>query len=168
MNIAIDALLPQDWESVRVIYIEGMATGLATFETETPAWVEWDAAHLPGCRLAARLGSRLVGWSALSSVSRRMAYAGVAEGSIYIAAAVRGQGVGKALLNALIAVAEQSGFWTLQAVIFAENKPSIALHRGCGFREVGRRERIAMRDGAWHDTIIMERRSRVVGVVLPG
>ena len=164
MDTAIEALLPGDWEAVRGIYAEGLATGLATFETKAPEWAEWDAAHLPTCRLAARQDGQLVGWAALSPVSRRAAYAGVAEVSIYVASAARGLGVGKALLNALVTASEQAGIWTLQSAIFAENLPSIVLHQNCGFREVGRRERIAARDGAWHDTVIMERRSRLVGI----
>jgi L-amino acid N-acyltransferase YncA len=163
MDFFIDALRAEDWPSVRAIYLAGLSTGLATFETQVPTWEEWDAAHLPACRLAARQEGRLIGWAVLSPVSRRKAYSGVAEVSIYIAAAVRGQGVGKSLLNALIAASEESAIWTLQAAIFALNQASITLHRSCGFREVGRRERIAMRDGVWHDTVIMERRSHLVG-----
>jgi L-amino acid N-acyltransferase YncA len=162
MDFFIDALRAEDWPSVRAIYLEGLATGLATFETEAPTWEEWDAAHLPTCRLAVRQADRLMGWAVLSPVSRRKVYAGVAEISIYLAAAARGQGMGRALLNALIAASEEAGIWTLQASVFAINQASIALHRRCGFREVGRRERIAMRDGLWHDTVILERRSQVV------
>jgi phosphinothricin acetyltransferase len=160
---------PDDWEAVRAIYEEGIGSGLATFETSAPGWDDWDQNHLPGCRLVAWLedgeaGGRVAGWAALSPVSRRKVYAGVAEISIYIAGWARGQGVGKALLSALIAESEQAGIWTLQATIFAENTASRALHRACGFREVGQRERIARRNGVWHDTVIMERRSRAIGV----
>jgi L-amino acid N-acyltransferase YncA len=170
MDFIIEAMRPDDWEAVRAIYAEGISTGLATFETQTPDWKAWDSAHLFVCRLAARVhaadgrGAMMAGWAALSPVSRRAAYRGVAEVSIYIAGWARGQGIGRALLNQLIADAEQAGFWTLQSSIFAENTASLALHRLCGFREVGRRERIAQRDGVWHDTVIMEWRSAVVGV----
>lgn len=165
----ISTMRPDDWEAVRAIYAEGIGSGLATFETSVPGWEDWDHNHLPNCRLVAWLedgsaGERVAGWAALSPVSRRKAYAGVAEISVYIAGWARGQGVGKALLNGLITEAEQAGIWTLQATIFAENTASLALHRVCGFREVGRRERIAQRDGVWHDTVIMERRSRVIGL----
>lgn len=169
MQPIIKAMRPEDWEAVRAIYEEGIGSGLATFETGTPGWEDWDRDHLPGCRLVAWLeggegGGRVAGWAALSPVSRRKAYAGVAEISIYIAGWARGQGVGRALLNALVAESEQAGIWTLQATIFAENTASRSLHRVCGFREVGWRERIAQRDGVWRDTVIMERRSRVIGL----
>lgn len=160
----IDVLNEADWPAVRAIYEEGLATGVATFETEAPAWDDWNRGHLESCRLAARAESnpgklRLLGWAALSPVSRRAVYRGVAEVSIYIAAAARGQGVGKGLLQELIAQSEAAGIWTLQSSIFACNAPSLALHRACGFREVGRRERIAQRDGIWHDTVLLELRS---------
>lgn len=164
MEITITPLLPEDWPAARAIYLEGMGTGLATFETRAPSWAEWDAAHLAHSRLAARIEGSLVGWAALSAVSPRRVYAGVAEVSIYVAAGARGMGVGRALLGALVAESERNGIWTLQAVILAENEASIALHLGCGFREVGRRERIAMRGGTWHDTVLLERRSRRVGI----
>jgi phosphinothricin acetyltransferase len=169
MKANLEALRPEDWPSVRAIYEEGIATGLATFETSAPEWVDWDQNHLPCCRLvawqAAEDGSqRIAGWAALGPVSRRKVYAGVAEISIYIAGWARGQGVGRTLLATLITESEQAGIWTLQATIFAVNSASLALHRSCGFREVGRRERIAQRDGIWHDTVVLERRSRIVGV----
>jgi L-amino acid N-acyltransferase YncA len=162
MNFCIDALRPDDWQAVRTIYLEGLATGLATFETEAPCWEDWDAGHLSICRFAARQQGTLIGWAVLSPVSRRKAYAGVAEVSIYIAAAARGQGVGKALLTTLITASEEAGIWTLQSAIFPFNPSSLQLHLSCGFREVGRRERIAMRDGIWHDTVLLERRSHKV------
>lgn len=166
MPCIIKAIRPEDWPSVRAIYEEGMATGLATFETAAPTWEDWDAGHLSCCRLAARLPDceSLAGWAALSPVSKRKVYAGVAEVSIYVSGVARGQGVGKALLRALIVESEQAGIWTLQATIFAVNTASRALHTGCGFREASRLERIAQRDGVWHDTVILERRSPVVGV----
>ena len=155
----IDALLPTDWEQVRAIYLQGIATGLATFETEAPPWERWDAAHHPFARLAARAGEQLWGWAALAPVSSRAVYRGVAEVSIYVRDTARGRGVGRALLERLIAVSETNGIWTLQAGLFAFNQPSLALHKACGFREVGRRERIGQLRGEWLDTLLLERRS---------
>jgi L-amino acid N-acyltransferase YncA len=148
---------------VAAIYGEGIACGGATFETECPSWEEWDAAHLACCRLVARKGDEIVGWAALSPVSRRPCYAGVAEASVYVSADARGQGVGRALLEALIHESEEHGIWTLQGATFAENAASLRLQVACGFRVVGRRERIAALNGAWRDTILTERRSSSVG-----
>lgn len=159
MNLSIETLLPADWEQVREIYLEGIATGLATFETEAPPWERWDAAHHPFARLTARQAERMLGWVALAPVSSRAVYRGVADVSIYICASARGQGVGGALLRAVIAESERHGIWTLQSGIFATNTASLALHRACGFREVGYRERIGQLGGVWYDTILMERRS---------
>lgn len=153
-----------DWPAVREIYLEGMATGDATFQTEAPEWPEWDANHLPHSRLVAREEGAIGGWAALSAVSRRECYAGVAEVSIYIAAAYRGRGLGLRLLAALVAESEANGIWTLQAGIFPENRASTALHERLGFRRVGVRERIAQRDGRWRDTVLLERRSQEVGL----
>ena len=153
-----------DWEAVRAIYLEGIATGDATFETEAPSWETWDAAHLTFPRLVARADDSVIGWAALSPVSRRKAYAGVAEVSVYVATHNRGKGVGRSLLERLIHESEQGGIWTLQAAVFPENAATIALHKRCGFREVGRRERISKLHGIWRDTILLERRSKVVGV----
>jgi L-amino acid N-acyltransferase YncA len=164
MDFDIDSMLPQDWESVRAIYLEGIATGEATFETEAPEWEPWDAGHLPQCRLVARNGDGILGWAALSPVSRREVYAGVAEVSVYVAASARGLGVGGALMRGLIEASERHGLWTLQSSVFPENHASVALHLKHGFRQVGRRERIARRHGVWRDTIVLERRSGVVGV----
>lgn len=164
MEIFIDTMRPDDWEAVRAIYEEGMATGCATFETTAPAWEAWDAAHLSICRLVARREYSVVGWAALSPISKRACYAGVAEVSIYIAAAARGNGVGKALFQALIDQSERAGFWTLHSSVFAENTASLSLHQAVGFRLIGRRERIAQRDGFWHDTILLERRSKIAGI----
>ncbi|MGH9840019.1 MAG: GNAT family N-acetyltransferase [Blastocatellia bacterium] len=164
MKFNLDAMTPSDWEQVCAIYAEGVATDNATFETEAPGWAAWDLGHLPECRLVARAADRVIGWASLSAVSRRKVYAGVAEVSIYIAADVRGRGVGDTLMAALVAESEAHGFWTLQSAVFQENQASVKLHLRHGFREVGRRERIAKRDGVWRDTIIFERRSRIVGV----
>jgi phosphinothricin acetyltransferase len=163
MEFAIEPMQPSDWPYVVRIYIEGMATGNATFETAAPEWEAWDAAHRSDCRLVARSGGQVIGWTALSPVSKRAVYAGVAEESVYIAESARGQGVGKALLSAVIAASEHASIWTLQTGIFPENVGSIALHKACGFREVGIRERIGQRDGIWRDVVFMERRSKIVG-----
>ena len=154
-----------DWVDVRAIYLEGIETGNATFETEAPSWESWDSAHMPEPRLAARHGSgRVLGWAALTPVSGRCVYAGVGDLSVYVAATARGRGVGRALLEALIEASERSGIWTLQAGIFPENVASLELHRGCGFREVGRRERIGKLKGVWRDVLLLERRSGAIGV----
>ncbi len=153
---------PGDWTRVSEIYQEGIATKQATFETRVPTWERWDTAHLSDARLLAKLDEKTVGWAALNPVSARPAYAGVAEVSIYIASAARGQGVGKALLKALVEESEQLGLWTLQAVTLRENAGSIALHKRCGFREVGVRERIAQLGGVWRDTVLLERRSHKI------
>jgi len=163
MSIEIDSLYADDWESVRAIYIEGIKTGHATFETDAPNWERWDGAHLKIARLVARESNEVIGWAALSPVSTRRVYAGVAEVSVYVAARARGRGVGRQLLTALISESERCGVWTLQAGIFPENESSIALHEACGFRKSGRRERIGKLGDVWRDIILMERRSPVVG-----
>jgi L-amino acid N-acyltransferase YncA len=156
-------LLPQHWEAVKIIYEEGIATGNATFQTSAPAWEEWDTAHLPAARLVAVENDGLLGWAALTPVSGRCVYAGVAEVSVYIGAAARGKGLGKQLLTALVAASEAAGLWTLQAGIFPENTASIAIHEACGFRVLGTRERIGKMHGVWRDTVLLERRSKLVG-----
>jgi L-amino acid N-acyltransferase YncA len=163
MEFTLDALTPDDGEAVLAIYQEGIATGQATFETEAPQWPDWNAGHLPCCRLAARAAGRLIGWAALSPVSRRRCYAGVAEVSIYVAADWRGRGVGTALLREIITASERNGIWTLQGGLFPENTGSLRMQERCGFRIVGRRERVAQHHGVWRDTLITERRSSVVG-----
>jgi L-amino acid N-acyltransferase YncA len=155
---------PDDWEKVRAIYLEGIATSNATFETTAPSWEVWDTAHLPHSRLVARTDFDIAGWAALSPVSRREVYAGVAEVSIYVESTHRGHGVGRALLARLIAESERNGIWTLQAGIFPENQPSLLLHKQGGFREVGRRERIGRMNGLWRDVILLERRSSNAGL----
>ena len=164
MDFVIESMQPHDWEFVRGIYLEGLATGHATFETEAPNWDQWDAGHSPDCRLVARIPNGLLGWAALSPVSKRKVYAGVAEVSVYIGASARGRGVGGALIRELIEASERNGVWTLQSSVFPENQASIALHLRHGFRELGRRERVARLHGVWRDTVLLERRSRVVGV----
>jgi L-amino acid N-acyltransferase YncA len=163
MATRIEKMTADDWPAVRQIYEEGLATGVGSFETAAPSWDQWDAARLPHSRLVARRDA-VIGWAALSPVSKRSCYAGVAEVGIYVAAAVRGQGVGRTLLEALIRAAEAEGIWTLQGTTIAENVSSLALQACCGFRVIGRRERIAKRDGKWYDTILTERRSNRVGI----
>jgi L-amino acid N-acyltransferase YncA len=163
VDFVIEPMRADDWEAVRAIYLEGIATGNATFETSAPSWEEWDAKHLPNCRLVARANGEVIGWVALLPVSTRKVYAGVVEESVYIAEKARGQGVGKALLNAVIAESDRAGIWTIQTAIFAEKTARIALHKSCGFREVGYRERIGQMNGVWRNTVMLERRSKVVG-----
>ena len=161
----IDELRPDDWPAVRAIYEAGIATGVSTFETQAPTWEAWDAAHRPDLRLVARdADGTVLGWTAVSPVSARAVYRGVVEESVYIAPEARGRGVGRALLEALIAASEAAGVWTLQAGIQAENAPSLALHRRVGFRIVGVRERLG-RDaqGVWRDVVVLERRSSQAG-----
>jgi L-amino acid N-acyltransferase YncA len=148
-----------DWPAVAAIWAEGIATGNATFETDVPAWEEFERTRLPGHRLVALEGDRVIGWAALTPASSRECYAGVAENSVYVANAARGRGVGLALLEALVAGADAAGIWTIQTSVFPENAASLALHERVGFRVVGRRERIAQLDGVWRDTLFLERRS---------
>ena len=161
----IKVLTTSDWERVRSIYRDGITTGQATFETEAPSWEGWDSSHLPFARLlaVAEENGTVQGWAALSPVSTRSVYAGVAEVSIYVAKDCRGLGLGRKLLEALCAESEKHGIWTLQASMFPENRASVALHRSCGFREVGIRERIGKLQDRWRDTMLMERRSSKVG-----
>jgi L-amino acid N-acyltransferase YncA len=163
MSLRIDHMTFSDWQDVRRIYEEGIATGLGTFETAVPSWEEWEASRLPHSRLVAR-EQEVVGWAALSPISKRRCYAGVAEVGIYVAITARGCGVGRALLAALIESAEAQGIWTLQGNTIAENAASLALQARCGFRVVGRRQRIAKLAGIWPDTLLTERRSRRVGI----
>ena len=163
-NFRIEEMSAVDWAAVREIYLEGIATGNATFETSAPEWETWDAAHLRSCRFVARADDAILGWAALSPVSSRCVYAGVAEVSVYVAERARGRGVGRALLQALIAGSEQNGLWTLQAGIFPENAASVALHQRSGFRILGRRERPGALNGHWRDVLLLEKRSTVVGI----
>jgi len=161
--LALSTMAPHHWSAVRAIYIEGIASGNATFEQAAPDWEHWNRAHLPSCRLVALSLSEVIGWAALSPFSTRAVYVGVADVSIYIATRARGRGVGKALLAALVAASEQHNVWTLQAGIFPENVQSLAAHQGLGFRIVGTRERLGCMDGRWRDVVLLERRSTVVG-----
>jgi L-amino acid N-acyltransferase YncA len=163
MSITIEPMQAEDWPTVKEIYLQGIATGLATFETEEPDWPAWDAAHRPDCRLVARNETGIVGWAALTPVSGRCVYQGVAEVSVYVRADARGRGHGRTLLAALVTASEEAGIWTLQAGIFPENRASLAIHAACGFRQVGFRERLGQLAGVWRDVILLERRSPVAG-----
>jgi phosphinothricin acetyltransferase len=160
--IELAAMRAEDWPAVRVIYAEGIATGNATFETETPSFERWDASHLAGHRLVARVDGAIVGWAALAPVSERCVYRGVAENSVYVAEQARGRGVGYRLLLALVEAAEADGIWTVQTGLFPENTASLALHERCGFRVVGRRERLGRLHGVWRDVLFLERRSSLI------
>jgi len=161
--VSVLTMAPTDWDGVRCVYLEGIATGHATFETEAPSWEKWDAAHRGQPRLVARDGARVLGWAALLPVSARAVYAGVAEVSVYVGADARGRGVGRALLSELVRRSEEDGVWTLQAGIFPENGASLGLHRSCGFRIVGIRKRLGRLAGAWRDVMLLERRSSRAG-----
>jgi L-amino acid N-acyltransferase YncA len=157
------ALLRADhWDAVARIYAEGIATGHATFETEVPSWERWEGSHLADHRLVALSGDEVVGWAALSPVSDRCVYGGVAEESVYVADGARGRGVGRALLEALIERSEAAGIWTIQTGIFPENEASVRLHERVGFRIVGVRERLGMLHGVWRDVLLLERRSPLI------
>ena len=148
-----------DWPAVKAIYLQGLATRQATFETEPPSWEEWDAGHLGELRLVGERDGEVVAWAALSPAPQRTCYAGMVEESVYVAEEARGQGVGTSLLRTLVEQADKAGVWTIQTSIFPEHVASIALHRRCGFRVVGTRERIARLDGVWRDTVLLERRA---------
>jgi L-amino acid N-acyltransferase YncA len=160
--VEIRGLRPDDWAQVAEIYWDGMRGGLATFETEVPSWEAWDRKHLQAHRIVAGVLSDVVGWAALAPASTRYCYRGVVENSVYVARYAQGLGIGRKLLEALIAGAEAAGIWTIQTSIFPENRASLALHQKCGFRVVGTRERIAKRDGVWRDTVFLERRSKEI------
>jgi len=166
MLTAVDMLIrdlePLDWPEVARIFEDGIRSGNATFELEPPAWEAWDAAHSQ-IRVVAELEGRVVGWAALSSKSTRHCYRGVAESSVYVEEAAQGRGVGRALMDEVIARSEADGVWTLEAGIFPENKASLRLHLGCGFRLVGVRERLGEANGEFRDVLLLERRSEVIG-----
>jgi L-amino acid N-acyltransferase YncA len=160
----IISMQPHHWNDVAAIYTAGIATGNASFQSAIPSWEEWDAAHVKNSRLVAVENDKVLGWAALTAVSGRCVYAGVAETSIYVSADARGKGIGRKLLVALINESEQQNFWTLQAGIFPENTASIKIHEDCGFRIIGRREKIGKMNGIWRDTVLLERRSVVTGI----
>jgi L-amino acid N-acyltransferase YncA len=158
--VELRELRREHWPAVKAIYEQGIAGGDATFETEAPSWDDWDRTHLEGHRLVALQGGEVAGWGALSPVSERCVYAGVTEDSIYVADERQGRGIGRELLEELVARAERDGIWTIQAGIFPENEASVELHLRCGFRIVGTRERIGQHHGVWRDVVLMERRSK--------
>jgi L-amino acid N-acyltransferase YncA len=162
-SITIGELGPEHWPEVARIYADGIATGNATFETEVPGWDEWDRAHRPDHRFVALQDGQVVGWVAVSSVSGRCVYDGVVENSVYVDERVRGQGVGRLLLEHLIESTEAAGIWTIQTGIFPENTVSIRLHERVGFEVVGRRKRLGRLHGVWRDVLLVERRSDRVG-----
>ena len=168
-QIQVRALEPGDWPQVADIYTAGIATGNATFETAPPSWEDWDAGHRPDLRFVATDRGQVVGWAAASGVSDRCCYAGVIEHSVYVHPAHQGHGIGRLLLTALIDAAKGAGIWTIQTGIFPENTASIALHHACGFRTIGRRERLGQLDGTWRDVLLLEhRRSEPVTDPNPG
>jgi phosphinothricin acetyltransferase len=160
-TLSVEEMRAQHWPAVERIYAEGLATGNASFETETPSWERFQAGHLPGHLLVALDADTVLGWAVLSPVSDRCAYKGVAEDSVYVAEPARGRGVGRALLTQLTWRAESAGIWTVQAGMFPENTASIALHHSCGFRTVGVRERLGQREGIWRDVLLLERRGSI-------
>jgi phosphinothricin acetyltransferase len=162
--IKIRPMLPSDWDTVSNIYQEGINTGFATFETSAPSFESWDDAHMNSCRLVAVEGQKIMGWAALSPVSSRCVYGGVAEVSVYVGQSSRGKGVGKSLMKELIEKSEAEGLWTLQSGIFPENEGSVELHKKVGFRYIGKRERVGKLDGVWKDNLLFERRSETVGL----
>jgi L-amino acid N-acyltransferase YncA len=163
MDVDIGALEASDWPDVAAIFTQGIETGDATFETAPPEWSEWDSTHRLDCRFVARVDDEVAGWAALSPVSDRCVYGGVAETSVYVASAMRARGVGGALLRHLVAASEEAGIWTLQAGVFPENERSVSLHLSQGFRIVGVRERLGRSHGTWRDVLLLERRSGEVG-----
>lgn len=163
-DVTIRFMEAGDWEMVKNIYEAGIATGVATFEVAAPAWEQWDKGHLPFARLVAISGETVVGWAALSAVSGRCVYGGVAEVSVYVSDQHRGKGIGKKLLQELIINSEANGIWTLQAGIFTDNTASVKLHEAAGFRVIGYREKIGKLKGQWKDNFLLERRSRIVGI----
>ena len=164
-DIIISKMLPEHWNAVADIYKQGIATGMATFEKNIPSWDIWNINHIQKCRLIALIDNGIAGWAALSAVSSRCVYGGVGEVSVYVGAVNRGKGVGELLLRNLIDQSEKLGYWTLQSGIFPENKKSIDLHHKAGFRIIGYREKIGQLDEVWKDNILMERRSKKVGLI---
>ncbi|WP_319005479.1 GNAT family N-acetyltransferase [Metabacillus litoralis] len=159
----IDQMQQEDWKYVKNIYLEGIATKNATFQKESPSWKQWDEAHINDCRLVAKIKGEVIGWAALSPISTRPVYSGVAEVSVYVCRHKKGLGIGSLLIKSLIEQSEESGFWMLQSGIFPENYSSIHIHKKYGFREVGIRKKIAKLDGKWRDVVLLERRSTKVG-----
>ncbi len=164
MNIIFRPMISNDWTNVAEIYRQGIETGNATFQQEIPTWENWDNGHIKSCRIVAEVDNEIIGWAALSAVSGRCVYAGVAEVSVYISNKYRGQKIGSKLLDRLIAESETEKLWTLQAGIFPENYASLKIHHDLGFRKVGSREKIGKMNGIWRDIVLLERRSKVIGI----
>jgi L-amino acid N-acyltransferase YncA len=169
MEYMIDKMKPEDWQQVRSIYLEGIGTGNSTFEADAPDWDNWNIAHLQEHRLVAKEGNTILAWTALSPVSNRCVYSGVAELSLYVATDHRGKGIGSVLLKAIIDSTEKAGLWTLQGGIFPENTSSLRLVKKHGFKEIGIREKIGKMTygslaGTWRDVVLVERRSTVTGI----
>jgi L-amino acid N-acyltransferase YncA len=162
MTLSIEQMTEVDWPEVSLIYEQGIASGHASFETEVPDWRSWNSNHLQECRLVARDKDQVIGWAALSPVSGRCVYGGVAEVSVYVAGVLRGQGIGTVLLQRLVSASEESGLWTLEAGIFPENLASITMHEKCGFERVGLRKRLGRLNGVWRDVLLLERRSELI------
>ncbi|MFC3811299.1 GNAT family N-acetyltransferase [Lacihabitans lacunae] len=152
------------YPAVAQIYLEGIQTGMATFETQVPTWEHWDQNHLPFGRIGLFCEGKLKAWGTLTPVSKRKAYAGVAEVSVYVSSEAQGKGCGTLILEKLIEISEQHNIWTLQSGIMSQNLASIKLHEKCGFRTIGFREKVALLNGVWTDNTLMERRSKIVGV----
>ena len=163
MNYQIEPLQPEDWPQICSIYAESISTGVSTFDTKTPNWKDWNSSRLPSCRFVARDGKYIYGWVSLSPASSTLGNVGVAEVSVHVGKAGQRQGVGTALLQALFAASEKEKYWTLTAEIISENRASLALHKKCGFREIGYREKLGHRQGVWHDVILLEKRSKKTG-----
>jgi len=161
-HMEIRKLLTKDWDQVKLIYQKGIDTGNATFQTSAPSWEDWDQSHLTSCRIVMEEYGKVIGWAALTPVSSRCVYAGVAEVSVYVDSANSGKGIGLALLNELVNQSEAEGIWTLQAGIFPENIASLRIHEKAGFRILGIREKIGKQNGIWRDTALLERRSSAI------
>lgn len=160
----IRPITKDNFSEVVDIYKQGLATNIATFQNDLPQWEDWNKGHLDFCRISIYENNKMLGWTALTPVSSRCVYAGVAEVSVYIAQKERGKGIGKILLNELIKQSEANGIWMLQSGIFSENQSSIKLHEKCGFRMVGYREKIGKKNGIWKDNVLMEHRSKNIGI----
>lgn len=164
MEMIFRPMTADDWMSVAEIYRQGIETGNATFQQEIPTWDDWDNGHIKSCRIVAVMQNEIVGWAALTAVSGRCVYAGVAEVSVYVSNKYRGQKIGTKLLNKLITESENEKLWTLQAGIFPENIASLKIHEELGFRKIGHREKIGKMNGIWRDTVLLERRSKIIGI----
>ena len=161
-NMEIRKLSDKHWDQVKIIYQKGIDTGNATFQTSAPSWEDWDQSHLKSCRVVMQEDGKVIGWAALTPVSSRCVYAGVAEVSVYMDPSHWGKGIGLTLLNELVRQSEAEGIWTLQAGIFPENTASLRIHEKAGFRILGTREKIGKQNGIWRDTALLERRSSVI------